>query len=182
MIWSSGGSHSKTYDLEFDMWSKTFKCAKKKTSLRGHVLFSLHCSFKWISVFQPFWFKVFELKLVWPWEEQLLTKSVFFLLADCYLLLWLCFSATSLNMRLLAHTHTHTPALQYWLKQTVNTHTFRQTHTCALLVPSPAVFCQWCTCSFLSSKMFCKTYEVWKVINQPMYLFFSCWVFYYYYY
>lgn len=86
---------------------------------------------------------VFELNLFGVVKKQLHARSPFLLRltdscifkTDCHLLLWLCFSATSLNMRLLAHTHTQrhfrscswTPP--YWLKQTANTHTHSDKHT-----------------------------------------------------
>jgi len=95
---------------------------------------------------------------------------------DCHLLLWLHFSATSLNMRLLihtnlnncthrrthTHTHTHTHILTDWKRQTlITTHTLRWTHTHThihhtrrtLVCTSFSLtssFCQWCTCVFVS--------------------------------
>lgn len=114
----------------------------------------------------------------WTWGEQADRRSAFFFFffpvtdgwlsftTDCHLLLWLHFSATSLNMRLLRHTHTH--ALQQTAltgehtlirtdgkRQTLNTtHTYTDTHTQRTLVCTSfsltSSFCQWCTCVFVS--------------------------------
>ena len=85
---------------------------------------------------------------VWTWGEQADRRSAFFFSVtdgwlsftmDCHLLLWLHFSATSLNMRLLRHTHAllqtaltdeHTLIQTDGKRQTLNTtHTHTHTHT-----------------------------------------------------
>ena len=119
---------------------------------------------------------------VWTWGEQADRRSAFFFSVtdgwlsftmDCHLLLWLHFSATSLNMRLLRHTHAllqtaltdeHTLIQTDGKRQTLNTtHTHTHTHTQRTLACTSfsltSSFCQWCTCVFCLS-MLCKTCDV----------------------
>lgn len=113
---------------------------------------------KWNSTGWTLWFLWNTVAHARTWEEQLdqagsstaVTDGRLSFKTDCHLLLWLHFSATSLNMRLLKHTHalerlrSQANIYSYWPteKDTEhNTHTHTHSaHLCALLSPSPAVF------------------------------------------